>query len=227
MADPERSRRAMQSVLERLVRPADRLALLFTPPFDTTPNDPGYIKGYIPGIRENGGQYTHAAIWTAWAFTRLGDGKQAGELFDLLNPIYQADTEEKAAVYRVEPYAICADIYSVPPYLRRGGWTWYTGSAAWMYRLGLEAVLGLQKAGNLMQIDPVLPPAWDGFELTYRFGKTTYHIRVDNPEHVTHHVQQVTLDGTVLGGAKFPLVDDGQEHQVEVKLALLVKSSAT
>ncbi len=122
--------------------------LLFTPPFDKTPRDPGYIKGYVPGIRENGGQYTHAATWTAWAFARLGDGKQAGALFDLLNPIFQSDTKEKASVYRVEPYVVCADIYSKPPYVRRGGWTWYTGSSAWMYRLGLEAILGFQKVGQ-------------------------------------------------------------------------------
>jgi cyclic beta-1,2-glucan synthetase len=214
--NPQRSRQAMQSILERLVRPQDRLSLLFTPPFDKTQRDPGYIKGYLPGTRENGGQYTHAAIWTAWAFNRLGDGKQAGELFNLLNPILQSDTEEKSAVYRVEPYVICADIFSIPPYLRQGGWTWYTGSAAWMYRLGLEAVLGFQKFGETLRIDPVIPPTWDGFDMTYRFGKATYQIAVCNPEHVAHHVHQVTLDGKLLNEAFFPLVDDGQEHRVEV-----------
>ena len=120
----------------------ERLILLFTPPFDKVNHDPGYIKGYLPGIRENGGQYTHAATWTTWAFAQLGDGKKAGELYNLLNPIFQSDSEEKASVYRVEPYVVCADIYSTDPYVRRGGWTWYTGSAAWMYRLGLEAILG-------------------------------------------------------------------------------------
>src|SRR5512138_1693847 len=118
-------------MLEQLVRPDDRLIMLFTPPFDHTEKDQGYVKGYLPGTRENGGQYTHAAIWTAWAFASMGDGNQAGALFDLLNPIFQSDTREKAAGYRVEPYVICADIYSRSPYLRRGGWTWYTGSAAW------------------------------------------------------------------------------------------------
>jgi cellobiose phosphorylase len=136
----------------------------------------------------------------------------------LLNPIYQADTEEKVAGYRVEPYAICADIYSASPYLRRGGWTWYTGSAAWMYRLGLEGILGFQKIGNRLKIDPVLPPSWDGYEMTYRFGKTTYHIQVDNPYHAAQHVQQITLDGELLVDRTVPLVDDGKEHQVEVKL---------
>ena len=162
--DPQRSRQAMQSVLDHLVRLQDRLVLLFTPPFDRTPHDPGYIKGYLPGIRENGGQYTHAATWTAWAFAALGDGKQAGTLFNLLNPIHQADTQDKADIYRVEPYVICADIYSQPPYVRRGGWTWYTGSAAWMYRLGMEAILGFKIMGETLHIDPVIPPEWDGFE---------------------------------------------------------------
>src|SRR5512140_2926301 len=116
----------MESVNRLLVKPADQLILLFTPPFDKTVHNPGYIKGYLPGTRENGGQYTHAATWTAWAFAALRDGQQAGALFNLLNPIHQSDTEEKASVYRVEPYVICADIYSTPPYVRRGGWTWYT-----------------------------------------------------------------------------------------------------
>ena len=150
--DMQRSRVALQSVMEHLVLPNDRLMLLFTPPFDKTTHNPGYIKGYMPGIRENGGQYTHAATWTAWAFAKLGDGKQAGELFNLLNPIFQSDTEAKASAYRVEPYVICADIYSKTPFIRRGGWTWYTGSAAWMYRLGVEAILGFKKVGNSLHI---------------------------------------------------------------------------
>jgi cyclic beta-1,2-glucan synthetase len=214
----ERSRVAMQSVLERLVLPQDRLSLLFTPAFDKTEHDPGYIKGYLPGIRENGGQYTHAAIWTAWAFAQLGEGKGAGELFDMLNPIFHSDTEEKAAEYRVEPYVMCADIYSRPPYLHRGGWTWYTGSAAWMYRLGLTELLGFKKTGNSLQIDPVIPPAWDGFEILYQFGRSSYQIKVSNPTHVARHVQQVKLDGKLLELNDIPLVDDGQEHRVEVTM---------
>ena len=206
----------MQSVLDRLVLPQDRLALLFAPPFDKTEHDPGYIKGYFPGIRENGGQYTHAAIWTAWAFSLLGDGKQAGELFDLLNPILHSDSEEKAAEYRVEPYAICSDIYSVPPHMHRGGWTWYTGSAAWMHRLGLTAILGFKKTGNSLRIDPVIPPSWDGFEITYRFSTARYQIKVSNPRHLSRNVQSVKLDGKVLDDQAIPLVDDGKEHIVEV-----------
>ncbi len=205
---PDHTAQAMQSVLDQLVRPADRLILLFTPPFDRTSRDPGYIKGYLPGIRENGGQYTHAATWVALAFARMGNSKQAMDLFSLLNPIYQADTRAKADVYRVEPFVICADIYSVPPYLRQGGWTWYTGSAAWMYRLGVEALLGINREGNTLLVNPVIPPEWDGFSVDYRYGQTTYHIEVKNPNHVTHSAPNPPI----------PLVDDGQPHAVEVTL---------
>ena len=214
--DPNHSQMAMQSVLERLILPQDRLSLLFTPPFDKTEHDPGYIKGYPPGIRENGGHYSHAAIWTAWAFAQLGDGKEAGELFNLLNPVFHSDSEEKATEYRVEPYVICADIYSKPPYLHRGGWTWYTGSAAWMYRLGLTAILGFKKTGDSLCIDPVIPPTWDGFEITYKFGATRYQIKVSNPAHITHNVQHVMLDEKILDNSAIPLVNDGQEHIIEV-----------
>ena len=216
--DPIRSEKAMQSVLERLIHSQDQLSLLFTPPFDKTDHDPGYIKGYLPGIRENGGQYTHAAIWTAWAFAQLGDGKVAGELFDMLNPIFHSETEEKAEVYRVEPYVICADIYSRPPYMHRGGWTWYTGSAAWMYRFGLTALLGFKKTGDTLRIDPVIPPTWSGFEISYKFGATSYQIKVNNPTHIAHTVQLVKLDGKILDLKAIPLVNDGKEHIVEVMM---------
>lgn len=191
---------------------------LFTLPFDKTPLDPGYIKGYLPGIRENGGQYTHAATWTAWAFAHLGEGKQAGELFDLLNPIFQSDSKEKASVYRVEPYVICADIYSIDPYVRRGGWTWYTGSAAWMYRLGLEFILGFKKIGDTLHIDPVIPPAWDGYDVRYQFGESVYMLEVHNPQHVSRNVREMFLDGQRLNNGYIPLVDDKQEHRVVVTM---------
>ncbi len=216
--DLHRSRNALQSVVEKLVLPDERLLLLFTPPFDKTPRNPGYIKGYMPGTRENGGQYTHAATWTAWAFARLGDGKKAGELFNMLNPIFQSDTEAKATVYRVEPYVICADVYSKAPFVRRGGWTWYTGSAAWMYRLGIEAILGFKKVGNSLQIDPVIPPSWDGFKIRYKFGESEYLIDVNNPERIENKVRQIFLDGQLLNDARIPLVDDKKVHQVVVTM---------
>ncbi len=222
--DSQRRQKAMQSVLDGLVRPQDRLVLLFTPPFDKTSRDPGYIKGYLPGIRENGGQYTHAATWTAWAFAALGDGKQAGALFDLLNPIHHADTQEKADIYRVEPYVICADIYSQPPFVRRGGWTWYTGSAAWMYRLGLEAILGFKKIGDTLHMDPVIPPDWDGFEICYRYMRSVYQIQVLNPEHASSHVRQTLLDGQLLKDNVIPLVDDQQEHKVVVTMGNIIEA---
>ena len=149
--------RAMQSVSERLVRRSQRLVLLFTPPFDKTPRDPGYIKGYPPGVRENGGQYTHAALWSAWASLVLGRIEEGYELFQLLNPILHADTSEKAARYRVEPYVVAADVYGAPPFTGQGGWTWYTGSSGWMYRLGVEGFLGLKKRGDRLEVDPRIP----------------------------------------------------------------------
>ncbi|MHC1783819.1 MAG: glucoamylase family protein [Anaerolineaceae bacterium] len=214
--DPVRSRQAMEAVFEQLVRPSDQISLLFTPPFDKIRRSPGYIKGYIPGIRENGGQYTHAAIWTAWAFASLGDGARTGQLFNMLNPILHSRTREKADEYRVEPYVISADIYSQPPFLGRGGWSWYTGSASWMYQLGLTAMLGFQKVGNSLRMNPVIPPDWDGFEIRYRFGEAVYEIRVSNPEHLAHGLRVVKLDGADLADKIIPLVDDGTDHLVEV-----------
>jgi cyclic beta-1,2-glucan synthetase len=215
-ADPERARQAMESVYEKLVRERDRLVLLLTPPFNETTHDPGYIKGYPPGIRENGGQYTHAALWATWAFADLGQGDRAETLFRLLNPIYHSDTLEKVTRYRVEPYAVAADVYSTPPHVERGGWTWYTGSAAWMYRLGLEALLGMRRMGKALQISPCIPKNWEGYELTYRYGETSYRIRVENPEGVNRGVEQVTLDGEELAEKTIPLVDDGHQHEVHV-----------
>jgi len=215
-ADRARAAQAMESVADRLVRPDDQLVLLFTPPFDKTPHDPGYIKGYLPGIRENGGQYTHAALWAVWAFAELGQGDRAEALFRLLNPIYHGDTPEKVLRYRVEPYVVAADVYSVEPHIGRGGWTWYTGSAGWMARLGLEAILGLRRVGETLQINPCVPKNWQGYELTYRDGKTQVRIRVENPDGVNRGVKQVTLDGEVLPRKNIPLLDDGRQHRVHV-----------
>jgi len=220
--DPERTQRAMQAVSERLVRIDDGLILLFTPPFNKTPRDPGYIKGYLPGIRENGGQYTHAAIWTVWAFRELGQAEYTYQLYRLLNPVLHADTPEKAGLYKVEPYVIAADIYGVPPHVGRGGWTWYTGSSGWMYRLGLEGVLGLRRLDDHIRIDPSIPADWPGYELWVNLDGARYHVQVENPQRVSRGVRQVFLDGQPLRDALVPLRRaevggagaDGDQHTV-------------
>jgi cyclic beta-1,2-glucan synthetase len=222
-ADPVRAARAMKSVDRLLVRRADHLIQLFTPPFDKTIRDPGYIKGYPPGVRENGGQYTHAAIWVAWAFAMLGQGDQAGALFRLLNPIHHADTPYKVDLYKVEPYSVAADIYSQPPHTGAGGWTWYTGSAAWMYRLGIEAILGITRVGNTLKIDPCIPHTWPGFQFTYRFGKTPYLIRVENPEGVERGIRKITMNRIALSKYRIPLTDDGIKHEIHVIMGKTIK----
>ena len=217
--EPDRAAQAMDAVRRRLVRPEDGLLLLFTPPFDKTPRDPGYIKGYLPGIRENGGQYTHAALWSAWAFAELGQSETAEGIFRLLNPIYHADTPAKVARYKVEPYVVAADVYGVAPHIGRGGWTWYTGSAAWMYRLGLEGILGLQRAGAGLIIEPHIPAGWPGYEVTYRYGLTTYAIcvRNDGPSNGDAPLD-MTVDGKPVPGNLLALHDDGEVHQVQIAL---------
>ncbi len=215
-ADPARAAQAMEAVNRLLVKPDEQMILLFTPPFDGTGSDPGYIKGYLPGVRENGGQYTHAGIWAAWANAELGQGERAGELFHLLNPIYHADTPEKAARYMVEPYVIAADIYSEPAHAGAGGWTWYTGSAGWMYRLGLEAILGVSRAGDALILNPCIPGNWPGFQITYRFGSASYRIRVENPQGVSRGVSQAWLDGLPLPEARIAMTDDGKAHEIRL-----------
>jgi cyclic beta-1,2-glucan synthetase len=218
--EPGHAAEAMTAVTERLVCSDDQLLLLFTPPFDKTPHDPGYIKAYPPGIRENGGQYTHAAIWSVWAFAQLGQGNLAGELFRLLNPISHSDTSDKAVKYKVEPYVVAADVYSVTPHIGRGGWTWYTGSASWMYRLGIEAILGLKRKGNRLQIDPCIPDSWGEYKLTYRDGETPYHIHIRNPQGVNRGVRQIKLDGNILPDDHIPLLQDSGQHEVDVELGV-------
>jgi len=215
-ADLPRTAQAMESIYRLLVKPDEQMILLFTPPFDKSARDPGYIKGYLPGVRENGGQYTHAAIWSAWAFAELGQGERAMELFQMLNPINHADTYEKTARYKVEPYVIAADIYSQTSHTGMGGWTWYTGSSGWMYRLGLEAILGITRTGNALKITPCIPRDWPGFKVDYRFGTTYYKISVENPDGVNEGIQQVLLDGNPLSDKLIPLVDDGQQHAAHI-----------
>jgi cyclic beta-1,2-glucan synthetase len=222
--DPLRSQQAMLSFERHLVREADRLVLLLAPPFDRMAHDPGYIKGYVPGVRENGGQYTHAALWSVLATALRGDGTRALELFQLINPLCRARTEEDLATYKVEPYAVAADVYSAEGHVGRGGWTWYTGSAAWLYRVALEAILGFTRRGATLLIDPCIPSTWDGFEIEYRAGGSTYRIAVRNPEHVETGVRAVTLDGAAMPDRVIPLADDGASHEVTVDMGGAVAS---
>jgi cyclic beta-1,2-glucan synthetase len=219
-ANPDRARQAMESLHRHLVRRGEGLALLLTPPFERSSPDPGYIQAYPPGIRENGGQYTHAAAWAVIAFAQLGDGDKAGELFSLLNPINHALTHDAALRYRVEPYVVAADIYSEPPQVGRGGWTWYTGSAAWMYRAGLEWILGLRITGSRLLLDPCVPCAWKEFHASLRYRDTRYEIAFTNPRGVVRGVVQLQLDGVDLAAppAIVPLLDDGAIHHIHVVL---------
>jgi cyclic beta-1,2-glucan synthetase len=218
VANPVRARQAMAEVDRRLVRSDDGLILLFTPPFDRGPLQPGYIKGYVPGIRENGGQYTHAAAWVVQATALLGHGTRAIELFDLINPVRHGSTPEGVARYKVEPYVMAGDVYSVVPHAGRGGWTWYTGSAAWLYRVGLETILGLQRRGRRLRLDPCIPAAWPGFEVRYRYDSATYHIVVENPNGVERGVRAVWVDSVEQKDTDIVLADDGKTHEVRLIL---------
>ena len=219
-AEPARAARAMAAVEEYLVRRDQELILLFTPPFDHASVDPGYVKGYPPGIRENGGQYTHAAIWVVMAFAALGDGDKANELFSILNPINRASTRAGVHRYKAEPYVAAADVYAQYPHVGRGGWTWYTGSAGWMYRAGLEWLLGFRLRGAVLHLDPCIPRAWDHFEITFRYHASRYEIRVENPNGVTRGISSVEVDGAPLAvaGGSVPLTSDGETHRVRVIL---------
>jgi cyclic beta-1,2-glucan synthetase len=211
-ADPTRARQAMEAVDRYLVDRETGIVKLFTPPFDQTPRNPGYIKGYVPGVRENGGQYTHAAIWVAWAWTILGEHARAGEMLRMLNPVHHA--QSCGRVYAVEPYVIAADIYSAPQHLGRGGWTWYTGSAAWFYRLGIERILGIQRHGDHLTLTPCLPPDWPGYEAWYRCGSSEYHIIVERGS----NGYALTIDGVPADELIIPLRDDGLRHEVHLFL---------
>jgi cyclic beta-1,2-glucan synthetase len=217
-AGAERAQRAMNSVQEYLVRYGD-LVLLFTPPFDKTGQDPGYIKSYPPGVRENGGQYTHAAIWSVIAFAMLGEGDEAEELLRILNPINRTATRTGVYAYKVEPYVLAADIYAEPPHVRRGGWTWYTGAAGWFYRAGMEWILGLQVRADKLVFDPCIPKDWRSYSIFYQHEHTRYEITVENPNGVEHGITKIELDGErQLNDNSITLQDDGQLHQVWVVL---------
>jgi cyclic beta-1,2-glucan synthetase len=219
-ADPSHAQRAMAALEEYLVRRGDGLVLLFAPPFADSPVDPGYIKGYLPGVRENGGQYTHGAIWSVLAFAALGDGDKAGELFSILNPINHASTRAGVHRYKVEPYVMAADIYSESPHVGRGGWTWYTGSAGWMYQAGVESILGFRLHAATLVIDPCIPRHWPRYEIDFAYHSARYEIVVENPQGVNRGVVAVELDGrsTADPGDPIPLADDGGTHRIRVVL---------
>lgn len=225
-AAPDRQAQAMASFEEHLVREDARLLMLLTPPFDKTPNDPGYIKGYLPGVRENGAQYTHAALWAVRATARRGDGERAFALYQMLNPLTHANTPEAVARYKVEPYVVAADVYTATGQLGRGGWTWYTGSASWMYRVAVESLLGFTLRGERLTIDPCIPPAWPEFTITYRHGTSSYVIRVHNPEGVECGVSSVSVDGVAMPDFVISLIDDGVTHAVEIVMGSLLGADA-
>ena len=219
-AKPDRAKRAMHAVTEHLVRERDGLVALFTAPFDRTKHDPGYIKGYPPGLRENGGQYTHGSTWSLIAFALLGEGDKAYRLWRIFDPQNHTADASGLQRYKVEPYVVCADVYSVEPHVGRGGWTWYSGSAGWLYRAGLEYLLGFRLHGESLRIDPCIPNAWDGFEIEYRHRSAHYLVTVENPQHVCRGVVRIELDGSPMKDSTgmIPLSDDGAEHRVRVVL---------
>jgi len=217
-ANPDRARLAMEAVQKRLVHIDERLIQLFDPPFDNGTLQPGYIKGYVPGIRENGGQYTHAATWVVQATALQEEGDRAVELWNLINPISHTKTPEAVKHYRVEPYVVCADVYGAPPHTGRGGWTWYTGSAAWLYRAAVETILGFRLRGTTLRFEPSIPKSWRGFEMSYRYQSATYKILVDNSAGTGRGVRAVELDGQLLSNDAVPLSDDSETHTVRVRL---------
>lgn len=180
--------------------------------------EPGYIKGYLPGVRENGGQYTHAAAWAIIAFALMGDGDKAWELFELINPINHTGNHRDCARYKVEPYVMAADVYSVKPHGGRGGWSWYTGSAGWMYRAGLEYLLGFRKAGDFLVMDPCIPRKWSEYAIQYKYLGTVYDVRVKNPDGVNKGVREIHVDGKLGEGNRIPLINDRGRHEVEVTM---------
>jgi cellobiose phosphorylase len=212
--DPERSKEAMEEVNRRLVDWDDSLIKLLEPPFDKSDSDPGYIKGYIPGVRENGGQYTHAAIWVIMAFAALGDSVRAWKLLDLINPVNHGRNPEQVATYGAEPYVVSADVYALPPHAGRGGWTWYTGASGWMYRLIVESLLGLTLEADRLKFRPCLPAGWRSFQVHYRYRETFYHITVSR----TGANESVMVDGIFMRDGMIHLADDRKEHLVEVTI---------
>jgi cyclic beta-1,2-glucan synthetase len=210
--------RAMDAVRTHLIRRGPQILLLLTPSFDASAQDPGYIKGYPPGVRENGGQYTHAALWVVMAMARLGSGDEAVELFHMLNPVNHTRTAADVGRYGAEPYAVAGDVYAHPTHAGRAGWTWYTGSAGWMYRTGLESILGLRRRGSTFEMDPCIPSSWAEYTIVWTFGRTRYEITVSNPDHRCRGIAETTLEGASVPPHAIPLVDDGGTHRVQLVL---------
>ena len=215
--EASRSQKALAALDQRLVRRDLGLIQLFDPPLDTSAQNPGYVKGYVPGVRENGGQYTHAAVWAVMAFAAAGDSERAWELFGLINPVHHGDSEEAIATYKVEPYVVAADVYTNPQHPGRGGWTWYTGSAGWMYRLVTESLLGLRLVVDKLYLEPLIPSTWEAFDVHYRHHQTLYHIHIRNLGS-GRQVQRVSCDGAEQEDKSIPLLNDGQEHRVEIEV---------
>ncbi|HUM46357.1 MAG TPA: hypothetical protein PLD84_05490, partial [Chitinophagales bacterium] len=215
--DLPRSLMAMDNADKRLVRKEDSIIQLFDPPFDTSNLNPGYIKGYVPGVRENGGQYTHGAIWMIMAFAALRDSKRAWELLHMINPVNHGGTAREIDIYKVEPYVVAADVYAIPHQLGRGGWTWYTGSAGWMYQLIVESLLGIKVEGSVMKFNPCLPSAWESLKVTYRYRTSVYSILLlQNQSNSKEHASTVSIDGVEQKSNAITMVDDGLVHEVKM-----------
>jgi cyclic beta-1,2-glucan synthetase len=213
-----KAEQAMDAVRSMLIDRGSQVIMLLTPPFDSSAQEPGYIKGYPPGVRENGGQYSHAAAWVVMALAKLGGGDEVMEMFHLLNPLNHTRSTTDALRYQAEPYVLAGDVYSRAPHAGRAGWSWYTGSAAWMYRAGLERILGLRRRGPAFSVAPCIPASWPGFSMTWRVDGATYEIEVENPDRVCEGVAEVLLDGTPCDPQRVPLLADGQTHVVRVTL---------
>jgi cyclic beta-1,2-glucan synthetase len=218
LGDPNRTPIALDSAYKELVDEKNNVVKLLTPPFDTSEPDPGYIRGYPPGVRENGGQYTHGSSWLAMAYARMGDGDKAVSLLNMMHPTCHTTNMESVFKYRVEPYVICADVYDLEGQIGRGGWTWYSGSSGWIYRIWLEEILGFKLRGNKLTIECTIPTHWNGFKLNYQHKTSHYLISVENPHHICRGRTSVTVDGNLQSSPEILLVDDGQQHTVNIVL---------
>ena len=215
---PSFAERAMDAVRAHLINRGSQSVLLLTPPFDRGEKDPGYIKAYPPGVRENGGQYTHAAAWVVMASARLGNGDEATELFHMLNPVNRTRTAVRLDRYKAEPYVLAGDVYASGPHAGRGGWTWYTGSAGWIYRAGLESILGLRRKGAEFEIDPCIPSTWSDCSISWRLGATRYEISIVNPQRRCRGIADATLDDAPADPHAVPIRDDGATHTLRIVL---------